>query len=213
MDNLGQYLRSLRDEKNVTIETISKDIKLTAEQINDIENNRISRLGNLGFARAMVYTYIRYLDADEKRAMYLFDLNWPPLKQTNFTPKKPLKEKKVLISTNFIWMISIIILAIGLGSIIWISYSRGYLERPFDKLKAPKDSVKTEEIVKPQVEKADTLHNRMLQLAHAQPKPKAITDKTKKQKVKSKKVGLSDSTDYVDDLIFDTRESPFNSRF
>jgi len=213
MDNLGQYLRSLREERNLTVEAVHNDIKLSVEQLNAIENNQLSRLGNHGFARAMAYTYIRYLGADEKRAMYLFDLSWPPQKQNNFTPKTPIKEKKVLISTNFIWLISIIILAIILCSILWISYTKGYLERPFDKKKQTIDSLKTEAQAKPKVEKPDTLRTRMLQLAKAQAKPQ-VTDKKAKTKsniIKDTKTG-SDSTDYIDDLIFETKESPFNPK-
>ncbi len=213
MDNLGQYLRSLREEKNLSIESVNKDIKLSIEQIDAIEKNHLSRLGNLGFARAMVYTYVRYLAADEKLAMYLFDLSWPPQKQTNFTPRKPIKEKKVLISTNFIWLISIIILAIGLGSIIWISYTRGYLERPFDNMKLSKDSLKTETIERAKIEKPDTLRDHMLQLAKTQTKPKATTGDVQKTTAKVKNAASKDTTDYVNDLIFETKESPFNSKF
>jgi len=213
MDNLGQYLRSLRDEKGIDKEVVSRDIKLTLAQIDAIESNQLSKLGDHGFARALVYTYVRYLSADEKRSMHFFDLGWPPGEKTKFIPKKPIKEKKVLISTNFIWMISIIILAIVLGYIIWISYTKGYLKRPFDSLKQPIDTLKTETVVPQQPEKPDTLRNRMLQLALSQSKPKEIVDKTKKLTKKDKKNVLADSTDYIDDLIFDTKESPFNSRF
>jgi cytoskeletal protein RodZ len=213
MDNLGQYLRSLRDEKGIAVETVSRDIKLTLEQIDAIETNQLSRLGDHGFARAIVYTYVRYLAADEKRSMYLFDLSWPPLQQTHFTPKKPIKEKKVLISTNFIWLISIIILAIILGSIIWISYTKGYLERPFDNLKKAPDSITTRIDVKPAIEKPDTLRSRMLKLAHTQTKPKEVVEKKKKLQNRKGKTVAKDSTDYIDGLIFETKESPFNSRF
>lgn len=213
MDNLGQYLRSLREDKHLSLDAVQREIKLSLDQLNAIENNQLTKLGNHGFARAMVYTYIRFLEADEKRAMYLFDLSLPPLKQTNFTPRTPIKEKKVLISTNFIWLISIIILAIILGSIIWISYTKGYLERPFDKKKLPEDSLKTEKVIKQKVEKPDTLRHRMLELTKNQNKAKIATEKVTKSKKTAGTPMKSDSTDYVDDLIFDTKESPFNSRF
>ena len=213
MDNLGQYLRTLREEKNLSTATVNNDIKLTGEQIEAIESNQLTRLGNQGIAKSIVYTYVRYLGAEEKRSMYLFDLSWPPQKQTKFTPQKPLKEKKVLISTNFIWLISIIILAIVLGSIIWMSYTKGYLKRPFDSLKQAKDSLKTEVPITTKVEKPDTLRTRMLEIARRPVVPKAVVDKGKQAKVKRTQTAFSDTTDYEDSLIFDSKPSPFNPDF
>jgi cytoskeletal protein RodZ len=210
MDNLGQYLRSRREEKNFTIESVHDEIKLSTEQITAIENNQLSKLGNYGFARAMVYTYIRYLDVDEKIAMNLFDLIWPSQKKANFTPKTPIKEKKMLISINFIWLISIILFVIILSSIIVISYRNGYLERPFSKLSQKPDSVKVQAAVEPEDIKPDSLRERMLQLAATQTKPaKTDAKKAKPVSVRSKKA-RPDTTDYVNDLIFQANESPFN---
>jgi cytoskeletal protein RodZ len=213
MDSLGKYLLTLREEKNISLETVYKDIKLTVDQVSAIETNRLSVLGNHGFARAMVYTYVRYLAADEKTAMYLFDISWPPQKQTNFTPKKPLKEQKVLISTNFIWLIGIMIIVIVLGSIIWISYTKGYLRRPFDKLNQSKDNAKTELQSVPQPTKQDTLRERMLKIAHSSIKSKLDPNKKPKTNKINNKFTSADSTDYLDTLIFGRKDSPFNSRF
>jgi cytoskeletal protein RodZ len=213
LDNLGQYLRELREEKNLTITAVQKDTKLSLEQIDSMETNRLTRLGNHGIARAMVYTYVRFLGADEAKAMYLFDLGWPPLKHTKFNPQTPLKEKKVLISTNFIWMISIIILAVILGSIIWISYTKGYLKRPFDSLKKSRDSLTTELPVVQKVEKQDTVRTRMLEIARTQVASKDSVNKIKQPKPKDSKTAFSDTTDYENGLIFDSKSSPFNPDF
>ncbi len=212
MDNLGAYLRSIREEKGITTEIVHNDIKISVEQIDAIENNQLSNLGNYGFARAMVYTYTRYLDANEKIAMNLFDTIWPPRTQAAFIPKTPIKEQKVLISINFIWLITIIIIVIVLGSIIWVSYSRGYLKRPFESLKLSQDSIKTESTVEPKTEKPDTLRNRMLQIANAPVKQKQIGSKNIEANNKQN-IDIADTTDYVNEFIFNTKESPFNARY
>jgi cytoskeletal protein RodZ len=213
MENLGQYLRSRREEKNITIESVHDEIKLSTEQITAIENNQLSKLGNYGFARAMVYTYIRFLGIDEKIAMNLFDIIWPSQRQANFTPKTPIKEQKVLISINFIWLISIFLFVIVLSTIIWISYDKGYLERPFDKMMQKPDSVKVLTLAEPENEKPDSLRQRMLELAKIQQKPNELAEnKQKPVSVKNKKA-LTDTTDYINELIFQAKESPFNQRF
>jgi cytoskeletal protein RodZ len=213
VDNLGQYLRALREERQLTPDAVKADIKLSTEQITAIENNHLSRLGELGVARAIVYTYVRYLNADEKRAMYLFDQILPPHNKPGFTPKKPLREKKVLISTNFIWMVTIFLIVVFLGSIIWISYSKGYLKRPFERSQAFGDTLNTPLKAAHFPDKPDTLRNRMLQLTSNAQKNSDQKAIVKQKPTRKSKDALSDSTDYLDGLLFKSKDSPFNSRF
>lgn len=213
MESLGQYLRSIREEQNLTIEYVRNEIKLTSEQISAIENNQLSKLGNYGFSRAMVYSYCRFLGADEKITMNLFDMLLPPQRQNNFVPQTPIKEKKLLISINFIWIVAIIIIIVILGSIIWISYSKGYLKRPFDNLKKNQDSTKVVIAAPKEIDKPDTLRQRMLRIANSSTKSKPVSPKTPKANVIIQKQLNADTTDYVNDLIFNTEDSPFNPRF
>jgi len=210
MENLGQYIKSIREEKQLTIEAIAIELKLTSEQLNAIESNRLSVLGNYGFVRALVYTYVRYLSADEKIAMSLFDVLWSPQKKPNFLPKTPLKEKKLLISTNFIWLIVIAIIVIVLSTIIWISYSKGYLKRPIRKEKPQTDTLLAETVVKPEIPRTDSLRKHMLKLANTKTNNKTADNKRKK--VRHDKLYLRDTTDFVEELIFDNKESPFSER-
>ena len=64
MEDLGAYLKELREEKNISFDQIYEDLHLREEQIQLMEENRFSELGHLGFARAMVYNYARYMEAD-----------------------------------------------------------------------------------------------------------------------------------------------------
>jgi cytoskeletal protein RodZ len=213
MENLGQYLQGIRTSKNLSLEQVHSEIKLSLDQLNKIENNQLASLGALGIAKATVYTYVRFLGADEKLSMNLFDTIWPSHKQTHFTPKLPLKEKKVLISTNFIWVIAIILITILLGSIIWISYSRGYLKRPFEKAANSTDTLQNVDNVPLKESKPDTLHARMVQLTrNVQKQPATASHTPVKEKLKKAKT-VADTTDFVNDLIFNDQDSPFNSRF
>lgn len=213
MENLGQYLRSCREEQNISIDTASKELRFTPDQITSIENNQLSKLGNFGFSRALVYSYCRFLSADDKIVMNLFDIQFPPPEQAGFIPKKPIREKKLLISTNFLWLVTIIIIIIILGSIIWIAYSKGYLKRPFDALQKNQDSVKVEKPVRQNIEKPDTLRQRMLQITSAPVRLKPVAENRLYQNgVKNKRTSI-DTTDYINELLFNTDESPFNPKF
>jgi cytoskeletal protein RodZ len=212
MENLGQYLKSLREEKQITLETVTREIKLTTEQISAIESNQLSKLGNYGFGKATVYTYIRFLEADEKVAMNLLDLLMPSSKQADFEPKTPIREKKVLISINFIWLVAILLIVAVLGSIIWISYSRGYLKRPFDNVNGVKDSLKSETPEQPKVVKPDTIRAHMLKIANTVAKKSANPVTKKAEKPVKPSQSVPDTTDYANEMIFDGKESPFNQR-
>ncbi len=214
MENLGQYLQTVRNSKNINMEEVVNDLRLTMEQVTAIESNRLDNLGNYGCVRAMVFTYIRYLEADEKLALNLFEEIWPSQKQKKFIATKPIKEKTLLISVNLIWLIGIILIIIVLGAIIWTSYKKGYLNRPFDVIGKETDSVQsgTAGIVK-QV-KPDTVRAQMQKVMRSQfrLKDEEAVSKDKKTKVAGG-ADPQDTTDYVDEMIFDTQESPFNPRF
>ncbi len=209
MENLGQYLKSLRTELQLTPEDVQREIKITIQQIALIENNQLTKLGDIGIARAIIYTYARYLNADEKQAMHLFNLLFPGQQQRKFVPKRPLKVKKILISTNLLWLVVIIIIVIILGGILWISYQRGYLSRPFKTSQEVIDTVKISSEDKVSEEKKDTLRAHFLEIVKENQDKKKVRKNQKKTILKKGK-STPDSIDYTRELIFDNRESPFN---
>ncbi|HOV16176.1 MAG TPA: helix-turn-helix transcriptional regulator [Candidatus Cloacimonadota bacterium] len=212
MESLGQYLKGLREEQHLTLEEVNRELKLSEEQITVIENNQLSKLGDYGFARATVYTYSRYLGADEKITFNLFDSLMPSRTQNSFKPHAPIKEKKVLISVNFIWTIIIIIIVIILSAIIWTSYKRGYLKRPFEQTKQQADTILTQPPAVKQTAKPDTVREHLLKIAAQaeQNPPSAKTKETINPKLLQN--SLKDTSDYVNELIFEGRESPFNPK-
>ncbi|MFO7659448.1 MAG: helix-turn-helix transcriptional regulator [Candidatus Cloacimonadaceae bacterium] len=213
MESLGQYLRSVREAQNLTLEKVSSEIRISLEDLAAIENNQLSKIGNYGYCKVMVYSYSRFLGADEKIAMNLLDIIMPTQRQSSIVQQKQTKEKKVLISINFIWLITIILIVIVLGSIIWIAYSKGYLKRPFENLKGPRDSIRIEQPVVPEPEKPDTLRQRMLQVAQTSFMSNPVKGQENKITINNQKKAVADTTDYVNELIFNMQESPFNPRF
>lgn len=212
MEQLGSYLRSIREEKKLTKEYVNNDIKITLDQIDCIENNRLNSLGSYGYARALVYTYARYLEADEQVVFQLFSQIMPSQKKDAFVPQSPIKEKKLLISINFIWLVSIFVIVIALGSILWVSYTRGYLRRPFDKLAHQTDSVKIAKKTIEVIEKPDTLRKKMLEITQNTKSVPTQAINSKKKNIRQT-IAASDSFDYVEEMIFEGRDSPFNARF
>jgi len=77
MEDLGAYLKKLREEKNISYDQIYEDLRLREEQVRLMEENRFAEIGYIGFARAMVFNYARYLEADLDEVMQKFNLLMP----------------------------------------------------------------------------------------------------------------------------------------
>ncbi|HOD60032.1 MAG TPA: helix-turn-helix transcriptional regulator [Candidatus Syntrophosphaera sp.] len=129
MEDLGAYLKELREEKNISFDQIYEDLHLREEQIQLMEENRFSELGYLGFARAMVYNYARYLEADLDEVMQKFNLLMPN-NIKKIEPENKENGKKILLSPNLFWIIGIILIVIVLGTILWHAYTSGWLQMP-----------------------------------------------------------------------------------
>ena len=129
MEDLGAYLKELREEKNISFDQIYEDLHLREEQIQLMEENRFSELGYLGFARAMVFNYARYLEADLDEVMQKFNLLMPN-NIKKIEPENKENGKKILLSPNLFWIIGIILIVIVLGTILWHAYTSGWLQMP-----------------------------------------------------------------------------------
>jgi cytoskeletal protein RodZ len=214
METIGSYLKTLREEQHLTFEELRHETRMSVQMLTDIEDNHLENIGGYGYARAIVYTVIRVLNADEEKALALFDASYPREKTTKFKPRKPIKENKILISTNFLYLLGILLLICILGFIVFKAYQT-YKQAPgiqntiFHRTKIKSDSVKvvppTPIIVKP-----DTVRMKLIQV-----KQKVTTTPVKPTPVKSKTktTATADTTDYVNDLLFHNQDNPLNIRY
>lgn len=200
MESLGKYLSQLRRSRQIDYQTIWNDIRITEDQIKALEEERFAELGAYGFVKALIYNYARYLEADIDSVMADFQVMMPEYTKKEFTPRKTLKEKKIMLSTNFLWTLGIVVFVVILGSILLHSYRQGWLRTPelFKRDKAPKTSETT---VSEQSEKPDTLRQRMLSLSESMPQSNAITDLEQNGGISA------DNTDYIGIILGD---SPVN---
>ncbi|HNX01233.1 MAG TPA: helix-turn-helix domain-containing protein [Candidatus Cloacimonadota bacterium] len=215
MDTIGSYLKSLREAQHLTLDELQHETRMNVQTLADIEDDHLENIGGYGYARAIVYTVIRALNADKKKALALFDDAFPKEQTAKFKPRTPIKENKILISTNFLYLLGILLLIVVLGIIVIKAYQT-YKQTPgatnsiFHRTKIKEDSVKTVP-VHPVVVKPDTVRMKLIQVKkNVTNTPPATT--TPKAKVKAKSAALADTTDYVNDLLFHNQENPLNIR-
>ncbi len=202
MESLGKYLRELRLQRDLNYEQIWQDIRLSEQNIRALEENRLFDVGNYGYVKVVIFNYARYLEADVDKVMAEFKIMMPEHTKKEFTPRKTLKERKIMLSTNFLWTVGILIFVAILGSILLYSYNQGWLKTPdlFERHTEVADSPveKIEEEQKP-----DSLRMRMRILSESIPKSNVAQD------LKSTDSVPRDTTDYIGNIL---GKSPVNVR-
>ena len=204
MENLGKYLHDLREERGISYKKIKAEMFFDEDKIKLLEDNDLEALGDYGVVKSFIFNYARYLEANVDEVMAEFKRLNP-----DKAPQKPSyytipKEKKIMLSTNFLWTIAIIIIVLILGSIVFYAGSRGFLKAPdlFSKPKA--DSVKTAGVKPEAQEEPDSLRARMLLLTESM-KPEIQEDETKPKKEKHDLTTTipADTTDHMGRLLGD----------
>jgi len=199
MEDLGRYFLELRQKRGLNYEEIFDEIKINEEQIKAIEEDRLFDLGNYGMVRALVFNYARFLEADLSAVMAELKIMMPEHTKKDFTPRKTLKEKKILLSTNFLWTVGILVIAAILGSILLYSYRQGLLVTPeFFVRNTEKEQTQTSSDPAPEL--PDTLRIRMRMLSEGIP-THTVSDSSPATNP------LGDNADYIGEIL---GESPVN---
>jgi cytoskeletal protein RodZ len=202
MESLGKYLRELRLQRDLSYDQVWQDIRLAEQNIRALEENRLFDIGNYGYVKAMIFNYARYLEADVDKVMAELKIMMPENTKKEFTPRKTLKESKIMLSTNFLWTVGILIFVAILGSILLYSYNQGWLQTPelFERHTEVAESpeVKTDEEQKP-----DSMRMRMRILSESIPQSNVTQDRKSTDSVPR------DTTDYIGNIL---GKSPVNVR-
>ncbi|MDP2172586.1 MAG: helix-turn-helix domain-containing protein [Candidatus Cloacimonadaceae bacterium] len=201
MENLGKHLHDLRESKELDYRAIFLDIRIRPEQIKLIEENRFFDLGPYGVAKAIVYNYARYLEADVPEVMAELSVMMPEHTKTSHARPQNVRHSKILLSTNFLWSVGIVIFALVLASFVYYAYMQDWLRTPelFKTETADKNLAAEKETT--QEIKPDSLRLKMRQLSET-----IYSEPVGKQKDGTKKA-LSDTTDYMGNLL---GNSPIN---
>jgi cytoskeletal protein RodZ len=196
MENLGEYLKKLREEKGISHQQVFEDLRLREEQLRLIEENRFSEVGPFGMVKALINKYASYLEADREAVLNELSVMMPEHAKREFKPKRPVKEKKILLSTNFLWLIGIIIIVVILGVILWSAYTRGWLEMP-DFFKA--SSADTTVVERREISPAepDSMRIRQRQISETLARQSYTEEPGEEEELEA----IRDSTDYLGRIL------------
>jgi len=189
--NIGQYLSSIRNEKNLTLEEISELTKIKTRILESIENNKFDDLGGHGYAKALIVTYSKALGADEGKVLEMFDESNSVINIKYSKPLPDQERKKYHFHMNFIYIILLVVLIAVLTYFTIQLYKDGKLSSPIFKIFTGKKAETTEVT-------EDTLSVKSDELIE---EPDAsLVDQD----------ALFDTTNYTSDLLFEGKDSPLN---
>jgi cytoskeletal protein RodZ len=200
MENIGEILKNARTKMNLTIEQITEKTRIKAKFLTDIENNDFSDL-DTGYAKAMITTFAKTVGANERELLIIFENTHS--NKNKFTRNATLRSKNILIPTNLLYLIVLVILAIVLTFTIIKFYKTGVIKLPQWKRH------KMEKVEKPKhVTKEKGTKNKPEKEVE-QKKVETVVPKSKKE-VSFNQNALQDTTDYLNELLFEGEDSPLN---
>ncbi|MCB5246572.1 MAG: helix-turn-helix domain-containing protein [Candidatus Cloacimonetes bacterium] len=200
MENLGAHLQNLREEKGIGFQRVFEDLRLREEQVRLIEENRFFELGHFGYARAMVYKYAQYLEADLDEVMAEFRVMVPENTKKPIPRESEDNSRKIMLSPNLLWLLGIILFVAVLGAILWYAHGRGWLKTPeFLKPEAADTTVAAapkapEQERKAQPDPMREIQKRITQSAAAPAEEQVRPEEAERQ-------ALQDSTDHIGELM------------
>lgn len=121
IESIGAYLKSVRKHKKLSLEQISEATRIKVRLLNDIENDIFTNLGGLGYAKAMIVNYARFLDADQVKILELFNEKFSQ-KPIHISHDKSIQPKKIILHQNFFAFILLLVVIIILTSLVIYLY-------------------------------------------------------------------------------------------
>ena len=192
IESIGNYLKSIREKKKLTIDQVSKKTRIKTRFLEDIEKDNFNNLGGIGYAKVIVLSYARAIEAEEKHIIELLKEKFNK-KPKYFSRTKSIQPRKLILPTNFFSIIFLIIVVILLTLLVINLYKSDILTWPPFRRVEKKVEIKQNNKKQKITEKLDLKEK-----------------ETEEDQIKINKEALKDTTDYLDEFMFKDKKSPYN---
>ena len=201
MESIGIYLKELRESKNLSFEEISEKTRIPISYLYAIEENRFNDFASVGYARATIFSYVRFLKGNEAKVIATFDDNFHVDDRKHYIAESSGAKnfpKKYLLSTKMIAYFFLSLLVIFFGAVTWHFAKLGMLKSPFKTIMTNQKKMEPSAKMKNKIAIKDTILK------------KAIAEEIAKNEIKINEVSFLDTTDYVNQLLFVGKNNPLN---
>ncbi|MBN1327432.1 MAG: helix-turn-helix domain-containing protein [Candidatus Cloacimonetes bacterium] len=197
MESIGQYLKAIRIKRDLSLEDLHQKTRISIQNLINIEGDQFDNMGGKGYAKANIITYGRALGADINLLMNEFEkifIDQKPKTQVSSS----ISPRKYLISTNIFSILFLLILIVLLIVVSVKFYREGKLTSPFHDTMKPADK---NELTEP-----DSVPDSS---AKIEPTTQIQLELIQEEEILNASA-LSDTTDYLSDLLFRNKKSPFH---
>ncbi len=201
MESIGLYLKELRESKNLSLEDISEKTRMPVKYLQIIEENKFEEFASIGYARASISSYVKFLKGDEVKVINTFDEKFHVNNRKHYIAESSGSKdfpKKYLLSTQLIAYFFLTLLVIFLGTVTWHFAKSGMLKSPFKTIMKNDKKMEPSAKMKNKIAIKDTILKN------------AIADEIAKNEIKINEKSFLDTTDYVNQLLFDNKNNPLN---
>ena len=112
MDFVGDILKKAREDKKISLSDVSKELKISKETLNNLENNYLQKDIDRVFIIGHLRSYCSFLNLNHNEIIELYKLQHFPLEKKNNVIEKPKFEYKFLYSNKLI-SLSLILFIFG----------------------------------------------------------------------------------------------------
>ena len=153
METLGEYLKTQREARNITLEEVSKVTKIRRTILEAIESNRHELLPPGVFTQGFLKTYAFYLGLDESEVVkrYHEALEGRDVKGVKGESCGQQRPKKVLSPTRVLVLFAVFVLALTVWFFLLPQGEKGIFVLKKSPQKSTTDSIKLLPITKPEI--------------------------------------------------------------
>ena len=153
METLGEYLKTKRETRNITLEEVSKVTKIRRAILEAFESNRYDLLPPRVFAQGFLKTYASYLGLDESEVVkqYHEALEGRDVKEDKGESGGQKRSIKVLSPTRALVLFTVFVLALAVWFFLLPQGERGIFVLKKSRQKSTVESIKLLPITKPEI--------------------------------------------------------------
>ncbi len=205
--SIGEYLKSVREEKNLMISKLSEKTCISEQYIRDIENDKFDDMGGVGYAKAITMTYAKALGANDKLVLHLFNSKYTkPVPISLY--RREQQPRRFMIPTSLFSILLLAILLVVVVVVITKLYKSGDLVLPF-RQHVEQGKVEKVNILQGAGKNAVSLYDGLEEeKGEAKKQQDELVNKVKAVQIDTST--LLDSTDYTDKYLFKGKDSPYN---
>jgi len=153
LETLGEYLKTQRETRNVTLEEVSRVTKIRRTILEAIERNRHDLLPSRVFAQGFIKTYASYLGLDESEVVKRYHevLEGRDDKEDKGESEVQKPPKKVLSPTRVLVLFTVFVLALAVWIFLLPQGEKGIFVLKKSSQKSTVESIKLLPITKPEI--------------------------------------------------------------